>query len=79
MKYAVPRKIVKSASRCEHRHSCLKTGRCGERPMCPADHVFGVVFLKAAAEAECSYRTRSDGRPLCLCPVRGFIAQACGE
>lgn len=79
MMYTVPKRILKSADRCTHRYSCLQTGRCGSRPMCAVDHVFGIVFLQTKEPAECTYRFACDGKQMCMCPVRGFIAETYGE
>gem|GEM_PF-2115272 len=78
-RYKVPKRILKSADRCSYRYSCLETGKCGDHPMCSVDHVFGIVFLETKLPAECNYRVICDGKQMCMCPVRGFIAENYGD
>ncbi len=47
--------------------------------MCSVDHVFGIVFLETKLPAECNYRVICDGKQMCMCPVRGFIAENYGD
>jgi hypothetical protein len=71
--------MLKSADRCAHRHSCLDTGKCGDQTMCSVGHVFGIVFLQTELPAQCTYRVMSDGKQMCMCPVRSFIAETYGD
>ena len=76
-KFKVPEKVIQQADRCSHKHSCLETGKCGERPMCQVKSSLNhqISFLETEESAACNCRILFGGKQLCMCPVRTFICE----
>ena len=80
-RFQVPDKVLKLADRCACKHSCIETGKCGERPMCEVENSLNrqISFLKTEKSAACNHRILFGGRQLCMCPVRTFIFEHYGK
>ena len=74
-RFIVPEKVIQLADRCAHKHSCIETGRCGDRPMCKIESTLNrqISFLDTDESTSCNYRILFGGQQLCMCPVRTFI------
>jgi len=73
--FKVPEKVIQLAGRCASDHSCIETGKCGDRPMCGVDGTLShqISFLNTDKPVVCNYRILFGGQQLCMCPVRTFI------
>ena len=71
MTVQVPDSVRKATTKCAHDFACLKTGKCGDRELCPVDYADGkhVLFLKERKPALCPYRVSFADRQICCCPM----------
>ena len=71
MEKQVPESARKATKKCGHNFSCLTTGKCGDREMCPVEYANGepLLFLKDRKYAACPYRLPFGDRQICRCPV----------
>jgi hypothetical protein len=75
MKFHVPEDVVQSATRCDHKKSCLATGLCGDHPLCEVVRTLEqkFSFLSTEKSVGCNCHINFGGSPLCMCPVRTYI------
>jgi hypothetical protein len=75
MNYAVSDQIQKETTKCEHGFSCIKSGQCGDKPMCEVEYSEGVnfLFLKSKTPVDCPYNTSFGRFRVCKCPTRCAI------
>ena len=75
--FDVPAAILKQATKCQHDFSCLRTGQCGDSPMCEVEtaHGEGVLCVRTADWLQCPYHLDFGGARYCVCPVRCAIHQ----
>ncbi len=73
--FSVPQEVINKTTKCRHQHSCLKTGRCGDSPMCEAEEAHGpqVLCVRSAEWPGCPYHLDFGGARFCVCPVRNAI------
>ncbi len=73
--YSVPAEIINKTTKCRHQFSCLKTGRCGDNPMCKVEAVHSehVLCVSNGDWPSCPYHLDFGGARFCVCPVRGAI------
>lgn len=76
----VPAEVLRKATKCGQDFSCLKTGQCGDRPICGVEstHGEGVLCVRAAEGHNCPYHLDFGGAGYCVCPVRCAIYQQQG-
>lgn len=77
MPLLIDKKTLDATTKCEHKFSCIETGKCGDRPMCEMDYRNGepVTFLKTRESASCTYRLAFTDRQVCMCPTRFAIGK----
>ena len=75
MEFTVPKQARTETTKCAHGFSCLKTGKCGENPMCEVKNSDGynVLFLKDKQPAICSYRVPFGYGQVCTGPTHYAI------
>ena len=73
--FSVPAEILRKATQCRHKFSCLQTGQCGDSPMCDVEAAHGenVLCVRAADWPDCPYHLDFGGAKFCVCPVRCAI------
>jgi len=73
--FKVPAAILDQAAKCGHDHSCVRTGRCGDSPMCDVEaHYSGDVLCVVSGNwPDCQYHLDFGGARFCVCPVRCAI------
>lgn len=75
--FDVPAAILRQTTKCGHDFSCLRTGRCGDSPMCDvaAAHAEYVLCVRTEGRPACQYHVDFGGAGFCVCPVRCTIHQ----
>lgn len=75
--FDVPEAILKQADKCSRDYSCLKSGQCGDGPMCDVETAYGdgVLCVRCDGWPGCSYHLEFGGARYCVCPVRYAIYQ----
>ena len=71
MNTAVADHVLHETTHCHHKFSCLKSGHCGDRELCPVDCADGhnVLVLATKRHPVCPYRFYFGDDVICLCPT----------
>ena len=77
MRHEVSQRVKDETTECRYAFACLKTGRCGDRPMCEAEEAHGYCLLtiKSYARPACPYRMPFGKVQFCRCPVHFALYQ----
>jgi len=69
--FSVSAAILRQTTKCGHDFSCLRTGKCGESPMCDVETAHGdqVLCVRSAGWPKCPYHLDFGGAEYCVCPV----------
>lgn len=72
---SIPAEILRQTTKCGHDFSCLRTGQCGDRPMCDVETAHGdkVLCVRSADWPKCPYHLDFGGAGYCVCPVHCAI------
>jgi hypothetical protein len=75
--FEVAAQILEQTTKCRHDFSCLRSGQCGDKPMCGVETAHGedVLCVSAADWLSCPYHQDFGGAKYCVCPVRCAIHQ----
>jgi hypothetical protein len=75
MRIRVPADIIARADKCTHGHSCLETGRCGDKTLCKTHIADGqdILFLSDHQSTNCPYRLPFGEGQICRCPVHYWL------
>jgi hypothetical protein len=81
MSFTVSDQVLEKTIMCGHNFSCLKSGKCGDSPMCEVDEANGqnVLFLNTKDSIVCLYRVLSEGVQICSCPTHFAIYEKYGQ
>ena len=74
--FTVPKNILHETQKCLNDFSCLISGNCGQKNMCPVEYANGknVLFLETKDPDSCEYRLPFGYRQqICTCPTRFSI------
>ena len=80
MSEQIPEAVRKETARCGHDFSCVTSGKCGGREMCPVEYARGknVLFLTDRQGLSCPYRLPFGDRQVCRCPTH-YALHTCDE
>ena len=73
--FSVPAEILGQTTKCSHDFACLRTGQCGDRPLCEVEAAHGdkVLCVRSADWHKCPYHLDFGGAGYCVCPVHCAI------
>ena len=75
MKFQIEKEVIEKTTDCPYGHSCLETGKCGDRELCKirCDIDEEILVLVSTDCAECPYRQPFGRMQICKCPTRNAI------
>ena len=73
--------LLGDAPKCPHGNTCVETGKCGDRPLCPVNQNAGLNFLLLENEEsrDCPYRLSFNTGAACCCPKHYTLYKKTGR